>query len=349
MRWYAMLAVVALLLGACSPGDDEPLEPPADGQVEPSPTEPAPPEDELDEPGEPGEPLPSDRWTAFPDAPVALSEVAATGFGGQVWVVGGLTQDGQAASEVQVFDPTFEAWSPGPALPEAVHHSTLVSTGQELYLIGGYAGSGFDAPTAAVRRFDPAVGAWEDGPSLPAPRAAGAAAWDGQRIVYGGGVGPDGVSADVLALSDDEWSVIGALAQPREHLASAGDGEGRVWFLAGRTAGLDTNLATVDLVEGDVVMAVGEVPTPRGGVAGFWSAATGACVVGGEAPGRTFDEVECIDAHGEVQTLPPLGEPRHGLGAAVVDGIVYVVLGGPEPGLAVSPVVEGLRLELAVE
>ncbi len=33
-------------------------------------------------------------------------------------------------------------------------------------------------------------------------------------------------------------------------------------------------------------------------------------------------------------TLPELNEAHHGHGAAVVDGVAYVLLGGPEPGLS---------------
>ena len=58
----------------------------------------------------------------------------------------------------------------------------------------------------------------------------------------------------------------------------------------------------------------------------------------------TFDAVECIDAAGSVAELPPLDQARHGSGAEVVDGVAYVVLGGPSPRLAVSGTVEALPL-----
>lgn len=335
----AVLVTAVLLLAACGPGNDASA---PEQDADPTPTDPAP--DDGDETTVPA-PGPAEAWEPLAEAPLALSEVAAAPLGGQVWTAGGFTADGEATARVQVLDPTFASWSDGPDLPQAVHHAALVATGQALYLVGGYAGSGFDAPTAAVHRLDLAVGSWEAGPPLPAPRAAGAAAWDGERIVYGGGVGPDGLAGEVFVLDGDAWVGIGTLSQPREHLAAAGDGQGRTWFLAGRTAGLDTNLGTVDLVEGATITTIGSLPTPRGGVAGFWSAGTGVCALGGEDPDRTYSEVECIDAEGVVQTLPSLEAPRHGLGAVVVDGGAYAVLGGPEPGLTVSGVVEALRLD----
>ncbi|MGH8896737.1 MAG: Kelch repeat-containing protein [Egibacteraceae bacterium] len=289
--------------------------------------------------------VPGGAWSPRAQAPLALTEVAAAPIAGQIWVAGGFNSQGQAVNNVQVYGPEHNAWTAGPALPEPVHHATLIAAGNDLYLVGGYVGSSFRQPTAAVRRFDPAALGWVDAVSLPEPRAAGAVAWDGERIVYGGGVGPGGPAGEVYALEGGVWSVVGELSRPREHLGAASDGQGRVWFLGGRERSLERNLATVDLVEGGRVRALGQLRTARGGVAAFWSGATGACLAGGEAPAGTIGTVECIDTAGAVVGLPSLKMPRHGLGAAVVDGIAYVLLGGPRPGLSVSGTVEALPLK----
>lgn len=324
--------LLLLLLGGC--GGEDPGEGPASGPGER--TDPPAASPQRDE---------AAHWKASADAPVAVTEVAATAFGGQVWTAGGFDESGEALALVQVFDPTFETWEAGPDLPEAVHHAALVSSGDEIYLVGGYVGSGFDRPTAAVHRLDAESGRWAGATPLPSPRAAGAAAWDGERLVYGGGVGPDGLSGDVLSLDEDGWQRIGQLSDAREHLAAASDGRGRTWLLAGRTGGLDANLGAVDLVEGDEVTTQSDLPTPRGGVAAFWLPAAGACVVGGEHPDGTFADVECVGPDGDVTVLAPLAQARHGLGATAVDGAAYAVLGGPEPGLSVSAVTEMLIME----
>lgn len=289
-------------------------------------------------------PLPAGSWTKRADAPLPLTEVAAAPLSGQIWVAGGFQADGTPTDAVQVFEPAFDAWSAGPSLPEAVHHAALVSDGTRLLLIGGFAASGGFAPSAAVRILDPATGAWEDGPDLPEPRAAGGAAWDGARVVYLGGVDASGVRGEVFTLQDGSWDEIGVLATPREHLATASDGEGTTWALGGRDAGLEGNRTEVDVVVGGKVRQVGDLPTARGGVAGFHAPGVGACSAGGEGPDGTFSEVECADVRGVVTTLPPLAEARHGLGAVVLEGLAYVLLGGPEPGLTASPTVEALTL-----
>jgi hypothetical protein len=275
---------------------------------------------------------------------VERTEVGAAAVGGRIWVLGGFTPSGRASPDVVVYDPAADTWTTGPALPQALHHTAAAGDGTRLWVAGGYTTRRLAEPTAAVRSLDPATGRWQEGPPLPSPRAAGGLAWDGRRLVYGGGVGPDGLAGDVFALEGGAWRRLGELHPAREHLAAAADGRGTTWFLAGRTGGIDRNLADVDVVTGDEVRRAGAVPTPRGGVAGLHVPGAGGCAVGGEGPEGTFAEVECVAADGSATTLPPLAESRHGLGAVVVDGTAYALLGGPEPGLTVSRTAQALEL-----
>jgi hypothetical protein len=103
----------------------------------------------------------------------------------------------------------------------------------------------------------------------------------------------------------------------------------------------------VDLVMGtgnESVRTIGELPTKRGGVGAFWWPSLGACLAGGESPGGTNPEVECMAPDGTLARLPDLGVARHGVGAAVVDSTAYVVLGGRQPGLFTSDITEALPL-----
>jgi hypothetical protein len=285
-------------------------------------------------------------WTRLSPAPLASTEVAAAAHEGRVWVAGGLDASGAASARVLEYDPTTDSWSEGPRLLNGVHHSALVSDGRALWLIGGYVGPSFDQPTDEVWRLDPSATSWVRDRPLPAPRAAGAAAWDGRsRILYGGGVAAGGGVSDDVFVTDDAagWLELARLSEPREHFAATSLGGGSVTFMGGRR-GDAGNLGTVDLVGSDGVVArAAPVPTRRGGVAAFSWPALGDCLVGGEGPNGTFGDVECV--RGEtVMSLPGLGVPRHGLGAVVIRGVVYVVLGGPQPGLTASAIVEALRL-----
>lgn len=270
--------------------------------------------------------------------------MAVTAHAGRIWLAGGLSPFGEALADVEVFDPATGEWSKGPSLPGAVHHAALVSDGDRLLLIGGYLGSEFNRPTDIVLVLSAGADGWQPGPPLPEPRAAGAAAWDGARVVYAGGVG-GGIEAEVFALAGDAWEPMGAMREAREHLAATSDLDGRIWLMGGRAGGLTSNLGTVELVEGSEVTMLGALPTPRGGVAAVHVPGIGACLSGGEAPDRAYAVVECMAADGTITTLPGLLEPHHGHGAAVVDGVAYVLLGGPQPMLSAGSTVESLALD----
>ena len=324
--FIGLLAGVVLLIGACgtqgSPAPSRVVGTPAASGVESSPAA---------------------GWTRRAPAPLALTEVAVAEHEGRIWVAGGLDAGGQATDRVSVFDPSTDTWVGGPSLPEPIHHSALVSDGDFLWLIGGYVGNAFDRPTATVLQLQD--NAWVEHFALPEARGAGAAAWDGEgRIVYAGGVGPGGASPVLFGQHDHGWEELGRLFAPREHLAATSDGAGAVVILGGRRGGLAGNVATVEVFTDGEVRRGPDLPTARGGVAAFYWPSLGACLVGGESVDGTNAQVECVTADGTQARLPDLQSPRHGLGAAVVDGTLYVVLGGPEPGLFVSDTVEALEL-----
>jgi hypothetical protein len=296
---------------------------------------------------EPSTPPPRE-WSPLPGAPVAATEVAAAAYEGRVWVIGGLAADGEPLSAVQVYDPATASWARGPDLPSGVHHAAAAVAGGRLHVVGGFLhrfGAAASEPTANVWILDESADRWVAGDPLPEARGAGAAAWDGRRLVYGGGVGPAGVSADVVALNEPGWGSVGALTEPRQHLAATSDGEGRVWFLGGRHVSLAENTGAADMVVGGRVDALGAPLTPRSGLGAFWLGAIGPCAAGGETPGGTVPTVECLDNTGGVVHLPDLGVSRHGVGTAVLDGRVYVLLGGREPGLFVSAAAESIPLD----
>jgi hypothetical protein len=325
-RLPVLLAAIAL--AACAPAGPDPAPPSSTGGA-------------VASPGESGAAV-EVAWTELDDAPLARLEMATAAHDGRIWMVGGLSPLGEAVTEVETFDPATGEWSSGPAVPTGIHHAALASDGERLLLIGGYLGTTFSTPTEMVLTLADDQDAWEQGPPLPEARAAGAAAWDGERIVYAGGVGPGGVSGDVFVLADGDWQRIGAMPRPREHLAAASDGEGRTWLLGGRVGGLDSNLGDVDLVEGTSITALDPLPTPRGGVGAFFVPELGACLTGGEAPTGAFRAVECIGSDGTASVGPEMIVARHGHGAAVVEGIAYVLMGGPTPGLSAHPSIESL-------
>ncbi|MGI0048835.1 MAG: Kelch repeat-containing protein, partial [Nitrososphaera sp.] len=80
------------------------------------------------------------------------------------------------------------------------------------------------------------------------------------------------------------------------------------------------------------------MPSKRGGLA---AAATGAdqniYVFGGESPTGTFSNNEAYHlGNGKWLSATPMPDARHGLAAVEVGVKIYVIGGGPQPGLTVS-------------
>jgi N-acetylneuraminic acid mutarotase len=161
-----------------------------------------------------------------------------------------------------------------------------------------------------------------------------------------GGVGPDGLArrAFALDLKTGRWASIPG-PTPREHLAVT-TAAGRVYAVAGRLAGIDTNLRAFEWYSPVTRRwaKLAPVPGARGGTGAAF--AKGLIVsVGGEAPQGTIGSVFGYNvATKRWRRLADLPTPRHGVGVATIAGRVYVIGGGTEPGLNVSGANEALTL-----
>jgi N-acetylneuraminic acid mutarotase len=282
------------------------------------------------------------EWRQAAAMPVPRGEVAATVVGAEIVVVGGFVASGQNSARVDAYSPRTNRWRRLRDLPAAVDHAMAASDRGRLYVVGGY-GIARERRTAAyvLER-----GSWRRLRPMPEGRAAAGAAVVGSRLYVVGGVGPSGLARRALAydLRLDRWSSLPG-PTPREHLAVTASG-GRIYALAGRRAGIDTNLTALEsYAPGARAWApLPPIPDPRGGTAA--AAIAGRIVsVGGEEPQGTIAEVFAYEiAARRWRRLADLPTPRHGLGVVAAGGRVYAIAGGRDPGLAVSGVNEFLPL-----
>jgi N-acetylneuraminic acid mutarotase len=281
-------------------------------------------------------------WQPHASMPVPRTEVAAAPFRGDIAVVGGYLADGSSSDDVDLYDPASDSWSRLPDLPVEVNHAAAASAGGKLYVVGGYGGPGVRLRNAYVFDGD----RWRGLAPLPAARAAAGAAAVGGKLYVVGGVGPNGLArrAYALDLKTGRWASI-AGPTPREHLAATA-AAGKVYAVAGRRAGYDTNLRTFEAYSPVTRRwaRLAPVPDPRGGTGAAF--AKGLVVsVGGEEPEGTIGEVFGYDlARKRWRRLANLPTARHGVGVATIAGRVYVIGGGTEPGLTVSGANESLTL-----
>jgi hypothetical protein len=283
-------------------------------------------------------------WEERAPMPLPRTEVAAATVGSEIMVLGGFTIDRGASTRVDAYSPARDRWRRLPDLPVGVHHAMAVGAGGRLYVLGGYTVEGVPLRTAFVLE----RGRWRALPRMPSARAAAGAGVAAGKIVVAGGVtaGEPRLARNALSfdLRTRRWSVVPG-PTPREHLGVAALG-GTVYAVAGRTAGLDTNLLHFESYRpGDRRWRrLSPVPDPRGGTGA--AGLNGQIVsVGGEEPAGTIREVLAYRvADRRWVQLDDLRTPRHGVGVAAFGGRVYVIGGGPEPGLTVSSANEALRV-----
>jgi N-acetylneuraminic acid mutarotase len=282
-------------------------------------------------------------WRRIPDIPTGRSEVAATAFRNEVYVMGGFG----GGRVVEIYDG--QRWRRGPDLPFDVDHAMAAAIpetndGAGVYVFGG---NNAGAPIARSFRLAPGATVWREIAAMPGPRSQGAAVARGSSIYVVGGYDGQRLVAPTYAYeaSADRWRQVAPIPTPRDHLAAAMI-IGRICAVGGRRLSLTTNLATFECYEpgADRWEAMPDAPTARGGVG---AAAVGDRLVfaGGEQPGGTYKEVELFDpATGTWSRLPDIPTPRHGIGVVAVGRTVYVMSGGPTPGGSQTPVSEALDL-----
>jgi N-acetylneuraminic acid mutarotase len=282
-------------------------------------------------------------WRPARPVPVPRTEVAAALLGREIAVVGGFVRSGRNTGRADAYSPAKNRWRRLPDLPVTVDHAAAAGAGGRLYVLGGYGPGSVALASAFVFH----GGRWTPLPPMPARRAAaGAAVVRDKLYVVGGVEAPGRLAREALAfdLDDARWSVIRG-PRPREHLGVTALG-GRVYAVAGRTGGLDTNLAVVESFDPRSARwrAVPPVPGKRGGTAA--AAVAGRLVsAGGEEPAGTIASVFAYSPRTRRWArLPRLRTARHGLGLVGWRGRAYALAGGPQPGLTVSGANEVLAL-----
>jgi len=289
------------------------------------------------------------KWRQAAPLPTPRGEVTAAVVGGEIYVVGGFTANGENSARIDAYSPARNTWRRIPDLPLAVDHAMAAGYRGTLYVLGGYAPARARLSTV----FAYSGGAWTRLPPMPEERAAGGVAVVNGRIYVVGGTSSSIIASQgdlaktmlVYDIAGRRWSTIARGPPPREHLAVTALG-GRIYALGGRTAGFDTNLALAEAYNPRTHKwrRLPPLPGKRGGTG---AAGVGRRVVsvGGEAPGGTIRAVYAFNVlRGRWSRLPNLPTPRHGLGVAAVGHRVYVIGGGTSPGLSVSPANEFLTL-----
>lgn len=334
MRVRAWLLVAATAF-ACGGGNDGAA---GDGGPE-----------QVDGGGDGGTELP--RWDTLdmiPSGPV--QETAIVELDGLIYVVGGIHGQRGTVADVLIYDPSNDSWQSGPGLPESVHHANLAVVDGTLYVVGSL-NSGFGG-NSDVWSWTPGDEAWQSHTAMTGTvRGAAAVGVVGDRIIVAGGFGGGSVT-DASAYDPllDEWDEdIADLPVALDH-ASGQTIDGTLYVIGGRTGGINNvSAATYEYdADGNQWIERTAMPTARAGFAAGVVDDT-IVVAGGEgnpdADSGVYPQVEQYDpASDEWTSLPNMKTPRHGMGAAGLDGRLYVPGGATIQGIGADATHEVLIL-----
>jgi N-acetylneuraminic acid mutarotase len=276
---------------------------------------------------------------ALAKLPAARQEHSVAAAAGEVYVIGGYNPN--VTDSVQAYDPAKDKWRDVKSFPVKMNHGNAGSIDDKIYVAGYYINGTMSTATTDAYAYDPKSDAWSKISSLPSgtQRAAGCVAVDaGSMYVIGGA--DNGKSVDHAARYDpvsNTWEELPALPERREH-CSAGVIEGQLYVAGGRAdgiTGIEPKTWALDLAS-KVWTEKASLAPARGGLAG---AVLGnrLFVFGGEgnmnASSGVFPDIDVYDpSTNQWQTLAPMLVPRHGYGAAVVEGRIYLAGGAVHQG-----------------
>lgn len=222
----------------------------------------------------------------------------------------------------------------------------LVGVAAAMVLLGGCSADADEpdpppGPTAPGTSAPPPriqIGTWTELAELPQERIdAGATVLDGQ-VYVGGGLGVGGSEGfwryDPAA---DEWQELAPLPRPRHHAPLAAH-DGKVYLVAGfdtqtspvYVLGTPTSTLFIYDVASDTWRAGPPLPAPVAAHAIATTSDGTIHVFGGlqDSPIRSTTTHFALDPATESwSSRPPLPSPREHMGAAYLDGVIYVVAG----------------------
>lgn len=275
-------------------------------------------------------------WVERAGMTVPRSEHPAVVFDGEVVVAGGLVSAApgrfSATASVETFDPESGTWRSLPDLPAPRHHLMAASLNGRLFVIGGFADSGFAAVDEVWELVD---GVWHTRAALPRAVGAGAAVvHDGQVYVVGGA--PDG-GLFRYEPGVDRWTELNAPREPREHVAAVVH-DGEIWAIGGRWEGQFFSSTEIYDPATDTWTPGPSMNEARSGF-GATAHDGSIYVAGGEVfdPDRALAGVARLDPDGRWVQIEPLPFGLHG-NPLVSDGSAIFVPGGSRrPGGVDNP------------
>jgi N-acetylneuraminic acid mutarotase len=249
----------------------------------------------------------SNAWTAIANFPYPyVAYPAGAAVGGRFYVIGGCQSEPGTGPDcrigstnaVEVYDPSTNAWSSGPAMPTARNNPTAGVIDGKIYVAGGGLPYG-DNVTNVLEVFDPVAGTWaEKSPEPTARQDAAGAVINGKFYVAGGWDGTTQTTYARLEIYDpttDMWTEGAPLPVPNSGLTGMGVAANGLFYVIGGVQG-NALVNTVYAYDppADKWTSVAPIPVTGGGYLSGVGAVNGVIYVAGGQNG--FDPIANVEA-----------------------------------------------------
>jgi len=153
-------------------------------------------------------------WRRATSKPTAVTAASAAELFGEIYVPGGLLEDGNPTDVVEAYSPSQNAWRRIAPLPQPLAGALAVADGGFLYVVGGRNESGVQD---TVYVYDPAADSWRPVAPLPMPRVdVTGGALTGRLYAVGGSDGQTRQdSCFTYDPPSDAWEECPAMLRPR--------------------------------------------------------------------------------------------------------------------------------------
>ena len=291
-------------------------------------------------------PEPANVWRTAAPVPITTQEIYPAVHQGKLIVAGGIAPRlgvPYFTRAVFAYDADSDTWSRLPDLPEALHHVALVSTGEELWAMGGFHGAVTHIWKMRDNVYRLRNDRWETLPPLPGPQAEGVATFHSGTIHIVTGQQPRGTAN--RKRSDHQemrlhwywdgtgWDSLAPLPTPRNS-ATGGWIDNQLVVAGGRTSA--GNLSTNEIYDAkeDRWRRASPMPLPQAGTASVVHNGS-LLVFGGEIfspEPAVFPNVWRYQLETDRwEAMPDMLTPRHGLGAGLIGNQAFVVGGARRP------------------
>jgi N-acetylneuraminic acid mutarotase len=277
--------------------------------------------------------------------PLERHENSLTSIGENLYVLGG-----RGTKAIDVLNTKTNVWISKSETPLEIHHFQAITYKDEIYVVGAFTGSyPHETPIPNIYIYNPDTDTWRIGAEIPRKRgAAGAFVYEGKIYVVCGiqdGHWDGHVTwFDEYNPETNTWRILPDAPQARDHISAAVVGD-KLYLAGGRKSHaavnqvLELTTAEVDVFDfktntWETLPASANIPTERAGCSAVAKEGK-LIIIGGESSSQktAHSDVEALNPRTSTwEKLPSLNITRHGTGATIINGKIYVAAGSLNRG-----------------